>query len=63
MRSYRISKSTSTITATTPSVSVSGDSQPESSAGQRQQGSFVGIPQLPVRQNQRIHLQLSDIPS
>ena len=44
MRSYRISKSTSTVTATTPSVSVSGGSQPESSAGQRQQGSYVGIP-------------------
>ena len=44
MRSYRISKSTSTETATTPRVSVSGGSQPESSAGQRQQGSFAGIP-------------------
>ena len=44
MRSYRVSKSTSTVTATTPRVSVSGVSQPESSAGQRQQGSFAGIP-------------------
>ena len=44
MRSYRVSKSTSTVTATTPSVSVSGCSQPESWAEQRQHGSFVGIP-------------------
>ena len=44
MRSYRISKSTSTDTTTTPRVSVSGGSQPESSAGQRQQGSFTGLP-------------------
>ena len=44
MRSYRASKSTSTVTATTPSVSVSGGTQPESLAGQRQQGSFIGIP-------------------
>ena len=44
MRSYRISKSTPTVTATTPRVFVSEGSQPESSAGQRQQGSFVGIP-------------------
>ena len=43
MRSYRISKSTSIITATTPSVSVSGVFQPESPAGQRQQGSFAGF--------------------
>ena len=44
MRSYRISKSTSTVTVTTPSVSVSGCSQPESWAEQLQHGSFVGIP-------------------
>ena len=44
MRSYRVSKSTSTVTATTPSISVSGCSQPESSAEQRQQVSFVGKP-------------------
>ena len=44
MRSYRVSKSTSTVTATTPSVSFSREAQPESLAGQRQQGSFVGIP-------------------
>ena len=43
MRSYRVSKSTSIITATTTSISVSGGSQPESSAGQRQQGSFAGL--------------------
>ena len=43
MRSYRVSKSTSIITATTTSVSVSGGSQPESSAGQRQQGTFAGL--------------------
>ena len=43
MRSYRVSKSTYTVTATTPSVSVSEGFQPESSAGQRQHGSFFGI--------------------
>ena len=43
MRSYRVSKSTSIITATTTSVSVSGGSQPELLAGQRQQGSFAGL--------------------
>ena len=43
MRSYFESKSTSTVTATTASISVSGCSQPESSAEQRQHGSFVGI--------------------
>ena len=44
MRSYRVSTSTATSTATT-SVSTSGISQPESAAGQRQQGlSFTGIP-------------------
>ena len=44
MLSYRVSKSTSTVTATTTSVAVSGGSQPESATGQHQQGSFVGIP-------------------
>ena len=44
MRSYRLSKSTSTFTATTVSVSVSGGSQPELAIEQHQQGSFVGIP-------------------
>ena len=44
MRSYRVSESTSAVTATIPSISVSGSSQPESSAEQRQHGSFVGIP-------------------
>ena len=42
MHSYRVSESTSTVTTT--SVSVSGGSQPESSAEQRQPGSFGGIP-------------------
>ena len=44
MRSYRVSKSISIITATTTNVSISGGSQPESSAGQRQEGSFTGLP-------------------
>ena len=42
MHSYRVSESTSTVTTT--SVPVSGGSQPESSAEQRQPGSFGGIP-------------------
>ena len=41
MRSYRVSKSTSSATAT--SVSVFGDSQPESAIDRHQQGSFVGL--------------------
>ena len=44
MRSYRVPKSTSTVTATTVSVSVSGGSQPKLTTEQHQQGSFVGVP-------------------
>ena len=44
MRSYRVSKSTSTVTATTASVSVSGGSQPELAIEEHQLGSFIGIP-------------------
>ena len=44
MPSYRVSKSTSTFTATTTSVAFSGGSQPELAIEQHQQGSFVGIP-------------------
>ena len=44
MRSYRVSKSASTVTATTASVSVSGGSQPELAIEQHQLGSFIGIP-------------------
>ena len=43
MPSYRISKSSSTATATTTSVFVSGDSQPESAIDRHRQGSFVGL--------------------
>ena len=43
MRSYRVSKSTSTVTATTTNVSVSGGSQPESAINRYQQGSFVNL--------------------
>ena len=47
MHSPHVPKSTSTVsvtaTSTTTTVSVSGVSQPESAAGQRQQGSFVGL--------------------
>ena len=41
MRSYRVSKSTSTAAIT--SVSVCGGSQPESAINQHQQGTFVGL--------------------
>ena len=41
MRSYRVSKSTSTATVT--SVSVFGGSQPELAIGRHQPGSFVGL--------------------
>ena len=44
MHSFNVSKSTSTVTARTTSVTVSGVSQPELAAGQHQQGSFVGLP-------------------
>ena len=50
MHSSHVSKSTSTVTVkaastiTTTTVTTSGVSQPESAAGQRQQGSFVGLP-------------------
>ena len=47
MHSPHVPKSTSTVsvtaTSTTTTVTVSGVSQPESAAGQRQQGSFVGL--------------------
>ena len=49
MRCSHVFKSTSTVTVTTtstsatPTVTVSRDSQPESAAGQRQQGSFMGL--------------------
>ena len=48
MRSYRVTKSTSTATATTAivtatGVSVSGGSQPESEIDRHYQGSFVGL--------------------
>ena len=47
MHSPHVSKSTSTASATsastTTTVTVSGVSQPESAAGQHQQGSFVGL--------------------
>ena len=43
MPSYRVFKSTSTATATTPSISVSGGSQPESAIDRHQQGSFAGL--------------------
>ena len=45
MQSPHVSNSTSTATGTntTTTVAVSGASQPESTAGQRQQGSFVGL--------------------
>ena len=45
MQSPHVSNSTSTATgtSTTTTVAVSGASQPESTAGQRQQGSFVGL--------------------
>ena len=47
MHSPHVSKSTSTVsvtaTSTSTTVTVSGVSQPESAAGQRQQGAFVGL--------------------
>ena len=49
MHYSHVSKSTSTVTTTatstitTTTVTVSGVSQPESAAGQRQQGSFMGL--------------------
>ena len=43
MHSSRVPKSSSTATATRISVTASGVCQPQSAAGQRQQGSFVGL--------------------
>ena len=43
MHSSRVPDTSSTVTATSTSVTTSRVSQPESAAGQRQQGSFVGL--------------------
>ena len=51
MHCFHVFKSTSTVTVTTSStgtsatttITISRDSQPESAAGQRQQGSFTGL--------------------
>ena len=43
MPRFHITKSTSTATTSTTSVTISGVSQPDLAAGQRQQGSFAGL--------------------
>ena len=61
MRSYRVSKSTATATATTTSVTASGVSQPESAAGQHQQGSFAGL-STTVRTPESTHIPVAEQP-
>ena len=61
MRSYRVSKSTATVTATTISVTASGVSQPELAAGQHQQGSFAGL-STTVHTPESTHIPVAEQP-